>query len=186
MASSFSPVCLTNAYQTSSSISDIAEWRKVLAKRRRKIQHWPMVFFSIGASQGRKKKKKNSRTIFAPPLQQKTHSSVLRIIIECNYKQERKGKKPPNCYLEDLLREQIQLLLTDLINQVRSLFSFVQNNSQICAMADLRRTIIILMAIACFVDVIGVIHCHVNHPGEVSWYAYRTSYSIIFPIGKSN
>ncbi len=53
-------------------------------------------------------------------------------------------------------------------------------------MTDLRRTIIILMALACVVDIVGVIHCHVNYPYEVSWYPYQTSYSIIFPIGRLN
>ena len=52
-------------------------------------------------------------------------------------------------------------------------------------MTDLRRTIIILMALACVITVIGVIHCHVNHPYVTDWYSYRTSYSIIFPICKS-
>ncbi len=51
-------------------------------------------------------------------------------------------------------------------------------------MADLRRTIIILMAIACVVTVVGVIHCHVNYPYTASWYGYRMGYSIIFPICK--
>ncbi len=56
-------------------------------------------------------------------------------------------------------------------------------------MADTRRTIIILMALACIITVIGVIHCHVNYPYVTAWYgwyAYRTSYSIIFPICKLN
>ncbi|CAF0941221.1 unnamed protein product [Rotaria sp. Silwood1] len=49
-------------------------------------------------------------------------------------------------------------------------------------MADFRRIVIILMAIACVINVIGVIHCHVNYPSAPAWYTYRTSYSIIFPI----
>lgn len=49
-------------------------------------------------------------------------------------------------------------------------------------MVDLRRTVIILMAVACVINVIGIIHCHVNYPYTTSWYAYRASYSIIFPI----
>jgi hypothetical protein len=53
-------------------------------------------------------------------------------------------------------------------------------------MTDLRRTIIILMAVACIIDVIGVIHCHINNPCLTTWYAYRTSHSIIFPICKLN
>jgi hypothetical protein len=53
-------------------------------------------------------------------------------------------------------------------------------------MADLKRTIIILMALACVVTVIGVIHCHINYTYNVTWYSYRSSYSIIFPICKSN
>ncbi len=56
-------------------------------------------------------------------------------------------------------------------------------------MADLRRTIIILMVLACVITVIGVIHCHINYayyvaPGYA--YGYRMSYSIIFPICKLN
>ena len=51
-------------------------------------------------------------------------------------------------------------------------------------MVDLRRTVIICMAIACVVDVIGVIHCHVHNPYAGNWYYYQTSYSIIFPICK--
>ena len=49
---------------------------------------------------------------------------------------------------------------------------------------DLRRTIIILMALACVIDVIGVIHCHVNYPYNPTLSAYRLGYSIIFPICK--
>ncbi|CAF1009342.1 unnamed protein product [Rotaria sordida] len=49
-------------------------------------------------------------------------------------------------------------------------------------MADLRRIVIILMAVACVMNVIGVIHCHVNYPYLTSMNAYRMSYSIIFPI----
>jgi hypothetical protein len=49
-------------------------------------------------------------------------------------------------------------------------------------MVDLRRTIIILMALACVINVIGVIHCNVNHPYLTSWYAYHIGYSLIFPI----
>jgi hypothetical protein len=51
-------------------------------------------------------------------------------------------------------------------------------------MVDLRRAVIICMAIACVVDVIGVIHCHVNNPYITGWYGYQLSYSIIFPICK--
>jgi hypothetical protein len=51
---------------------------------------------------------------------------------------------------------------------------------------DLRRTIIILMALACVIDVIGVIHCHVNYPYNPTLSAYRLGYSIIFPICKLN
>ncbi|CAF0812301.1 unnamed protein product [Rotaria sordida] len=47
---------------------------------------------------------------------------------------------------------------------------------------DLRRTIIILMALACVINVIGVIHCHLNYPYNSTLSAYRISYSIIFPI----
>ncbi|CAF0868893.1 unnamed protein product [Adineta ricciae] len=47
---------------------------------------------------------------------------------------------------------------------------------------DLRRTIIILMAIACVITLVGVIHCHVNHPLNEVFSAYRMSYSIIFPL----
>jgi len=46
---------------------------------------------------------------------------------------------------------------------------------------DLRRTIIILMALSCIITVIGVIHCHVS-PYNPTLSAYRISYSIIFPI----
>jgi hypothetical protein len=53
-------------------------------------------------------------------------------------------------------------------------------------MTDLRRTIIILMILACIVNVIGVIHCHLNNPYVTYWYAYGMGYSIIFPIGKFN
>ncbi|CAF2470474.1 unnamed protein product [Rotaria sp. Silwood2] len=49
-------------------------------------------------------------------------------------------------------------------------------------MADLRRIIIILMAVASVMNVIGVIHCHVNYPYISTWYTYRMGYSIIFPI----
>jgi hypothetical protein len=52
-------------------------------------------------------------------------------------------------------------------------------------MVDLKRTIIILMALACVLTVIGVIHCHVNNSYAGYWYGYRTSYSIIFPICES-
>ena len=60
--------------------------------------------------------------------------------------------------------------------------------SVICLdMTDLRRTIILLMALACVITVIGVIHCHVNHPYVTDWwYPYRMSYSVIFPIRKSS
>ena len=51
-------------------------------------------------------------------------------------------------------------------------------------MVDLRRTIIILMVVACIVDVVGIIHCHFNNSSASSWYVYRASYSIIFPICK--
>jgi len=49
-------------------------------------------------------------------------------------------------------------------------------------MVDLRRAIIILMALACVVTVIGVIHCHVNNPDMAYWYGYRMGYTIVFPI----
>jgi hypothetical protein len=49
---------------------------------------------------------------------------------------------------------------------------------------DLRRTIIILMALACVITLIGVIHCHVNYPYNPTLSAYRMGYSIIFPICK--
>jgi hypothetical protein len=49
-------------------------------------------------------------------------------------------------------------------------------------MADLRRVIIVLMALACVVNVIGVIHCHVNGYTFANWYGYHTSYTVIFPI----
>ncbi|CAF2566950.1 unnamed protein product [Rotaria sp. Silwood2] len=47
---------------------------------------------------------------------------------------------------------------------------------------DLRRTIIILMALAAMINVIGVIHCHIDYPHNTPLSAYRMSYSIIFPI----
>jgi len=53
-------------------------------------------------------------------------------------------------------------------------------------MTDLRRTIIILMVLACVVNVIGVIHCHAHYPYVASWHAYQMGYSIIFPICKLN
>lgn len=49
---------------------------------------------------------------------------------------------------------------------------------------DLRRTIIILMALACVINIIGVIHCHINYPSNPTLSAYRITYSIIFPICK--
>ncbi|CAF1439257.1 unnamed protein product [Adineta steineri] len=50
-------------------------------------------------------------------------------------------------------------------------------------MADLRRTIIILMALACVVTAIGIIHCHSNYYSYTqTWYSYRTGYTILFPI----
>jgi hypothetical protein len=49
---------------------------------------------------------------------------------------------------------------------------------------DLKRTIIILMALACVVTVIGVIHCHFNYTQNTTLTAYRMGYSIIFPICK--
>ena len=51
-------------------------------------------------------------------------------------------------------------------------------------MVDLRRAVIILMALACVITVIGVIHCHVNYSYGPAGYDYRTGYSIIFPIRK--
>jgi hypothetical protein len=51
---------------------------------------------------------------------------------------------------------------------------------------DLRRIIIILMALSCVITIIGVIHCHVNNPYNPTLSAYRISYSIIFPICKLN
>jgi hypothetical protein len=51
---------------------------------------------------------------------------------------------------------------------------------------DLRRTIIILMALSCIITLIGVIHCHINYPYNPTLSAYRISYSIIFPICKLN
>lgn len=49
-------------------------------------------------------------------------------------------------------------------------------------MTNLRRTVIILMAIASIINAIGVIHCHADYAYVTSWYAYRAGYSIIFPI----
>jgi len=49
-------------------------------------------------------------------------------------------------------------------------------------MADLRRTIIILMAVACVVDFLGIVFCHTRYPQISSWYAYRFGYSVIFPV----
>jgi hypothetical protein len=51
-------------------------------------------------------------------------------------------------------------------------------------MVDLKRTIIICMILACIITVIGVIHCHINHPYIQGWYGYQIGYSIIFPICK--
>ncbi|CAM4894649.1 unnamed protein product [Rotaria socialis] len=47
---------------------------------------------------------------------------------------------------------------------------------------DLKRTIIILMALACILDLFGLIHCHINYPHNSSLSPYIISYSIIFPI----
>ncbi|UJR30948.1 hypothetical protein I4U23_018460 [Adineta vaga] len=49
-------------------------------------------------------------------------------------------------------------------------------------MTDLRRIIIILMALACVITLVGVIHCQINGWAFTTWYGYHTSYSIIFPI----
>ncbi|CAF0988620.1 unnamed protein product [Rotaria magnacalcarata] len=49
-------------------------------------------------------------------------------------------------------------------------------------MVDLKRTIIILMAVATIVNVVGVIHCHINHPYLTTWYGYQMGYSVIFPV----
>lgn len=49
-------------------------------------------------------------------------------------------------------------------------------------MADLRRTIIILMAVACVIDFLGIVFCHTRYPLVSSWYAYRFGYSVIFPV----
>ncbi|CAM4799850.1 unnamed protein product, partial [Rotaria magnacalcarata] len=47
---------------------------------------------------------------------------------------------------------------------------------------DLKRAIIILMALACILDLVGLVHCHINYPQNSSFSAYIISYRIIFPI----
>lgn len=47
---------------------------------------------------------------------------------------------------------------------------------------DLKRTIIILMALACVINLVGVIHCYLNYSYNSSLTLYQISYGIIFPI----
>lgn len=49
---------------------------------------------------------------------------------------------------------------------------------------DLKRTIIILMVLACIVNMVGVIHCHINYSYNSTISVYRITYSILFPICK--
>lgn len=51
-------------------------------------------------------------------------------------------------------------------------------------MVDLSRTVVILMVVATVVNIVGVIHCHVNHPYLAGWYSYQIGYSVLFPICK--